>query len=84
MNVILKAVIVVGACIGLTGTVPEPVQAFACGKCDDCIGGHTNPFSQSDKESWLSSRGLHRDVSALNGGDRTSPGGCGGRGRESG
>jgi hypothetical protein len=51
VNVILKAVIVVGACIGLTGTVPEPVQAFACGKCDDCIGGHTNPFSQSDKES---------------------------------
>jgi hypothetical protein len=63
MNVIMKAVIVAGTCIGLSGSSPKRVQAFECGKCDTCVGGHTNPFSQSDRES----EGIHSGCIAVAG-----------------
>ena len=48
---VLIAVLVVSLWIGGVSAEPTPVTAFACGQCDDCLGGHTNlsnPIGQSE------------------------------------
>jgi hypothetical protein len=61
MKALLKVAIVVSICIGISASSVKPAQAFACGTCGNCLGGHTNPFGGGESE------GIHSDCVAVAG-----------------
>ena len=63
MKLMLKVIVVSGISLVLGGSMPDRAQAFACGKCATCIGGHTNPYSELDRES----EGIHAGCVAVAG-----------------
>ena len=61
MNVLAKVAVVASVCLVLTGGSAEPVQAFACGQCGNCLGGHTNLWGVFESE------GIHSGCVAVAG-----------------
>lgn len=61
MNALLKVAFLASLCSGLSGSSVKPAQAFACGTCGSCLGGHDNPLGGGQSE------GVHSSCIAVSG-----------------